>query len=175
MESAIMSLISMAIIMAGTLGMAQSTLSSVDAASASWQQAEARMGEMRRTDLALVAVSVQSAGAVVQITLENDGEIHLNDFPHWNVVVQYYGTDDNYYISRLPYTDGALGNNHWTVTGIFLDAAASDPEVFEPGILNPEEEAVFQIKIDPAVKVGSTNLVSVATPNGIVTQITFNG
>ena len=40
MESAIMSLISMALILVGTLTMAQSTLSSVDTTSESWLQAE---------------------------------------------------------------------------------------------------------------------------------------
>ena len=99
----------------------------------------------------------------------------LNDFPRWDVVIQYTGSDSSYYIKRLPYTGGALGNNQWTVTGIFLDAQASDPEIFEPGILNPDEDVVLQIKLNPGVKSGSTNLASVVTPNGIVAQIIFNG
>ena len=175
MESAIVSLISMTIILVGTLTMAQSTLSSVDTISASWLQAEERVGEIRRTALSLVVVSVQPGGILVDITLGNQGEVALNDFPRWDVVIQYTGSDSNYYIKRLPYTGGALGDNQWTKTGIFLDAQASDPEIFEPGILNPDEEVVLQIKLNPAVKVGSTNLVSVVTPNGIVAQIIFTG
>ena len=101
--------------------------------------------------------------------------VALNDFPRWDVVIQYTGSDNNYYIKRLPYTAGALGNNQWTVTGIFLDAQTSDPEIFDPGILNPDEEVVLQIKLNPAVKALSTNLVSVVTPNGIVSQINFTG
>ena len=165
----------MTIILVGTLTLAQSTLSSVDTTSASWLQAEDRMGEIRRTALTLVVVSVQPGGTLVDITLGNQGEVALNDFPRWDVVIQYTGSDNNYYIKRLPYTAGALGNNQWTVTGIFLDAQTSDPEIFDPGILNPDEEVVLQIKLNPAVKALSTNLVSVVTPNGIVSQINFTG
>jgi len=176
MESAIMSLISMAIILVGTLVMAQGTLDSVDATSASWQQAEKRMGEVRRTDVDSVSVVLQPGNTVLDITLGNQGEVALNDFPRWDVVVQYRGADDNYYIKRLPHTSAdPPGDNQWTVTGIFLDAQASNPEIFEPGILNPEEEAVLQIKLNPVVKSGSTNRVNVTTPNGVVTAMTFNG
>ena len=175
MESAIMSLISMALILVGTLTMAQSTLSSVDTTSESWLQAEERMGEPRRTDLTLVTVSPPPVGALVDITLENQVEVALNKFQRWDVIIQYTGADNNYYIKRLRYTGGAMGDNQWTETGIFLDAPTSDPEIFEPGILNPEEDVVLQIKLNPAVKVGSTNLVGVVTPNGVVTSINFNG
>ena len=175
MESAIVSLISMTIILVGTLTLTQSTLSSVDTISASWLQAEDRMGEIRRTALTLVVVSVQPGGILVDITLGNQGEVALNDFGRWDVVIQYTGSDNNYYIKRLPYTAGALGDNQWTVTGIFLDAQTSDPEIFDPGILNPDEDAVLQVKLNPGVKSASTNLISVVTHNGIVTEIIFNG
>ncbi len=175
MESAIVSLISMAIILLATLTMAETTLTSVDTTSDSWQKAEDRTGEIRRTALTLVVVSVQGGGTLVDTTLKNDGEIALNDFKGWDVIVQYRGTDDSLYIKRLPYTAGALGDNQWTETGIFLDAQSSDPEIFEPGILNPEEEAVLQMKLNPAVKSGSTNRVEIVTPNGIVVSVIFNG
>ena len=71
MESAIVSLISMTIILVGTLTMTQGALSSVDATSASWLEAEERMGEIRRTALTLVVVSVQPGGTLVDITLGN--------------------------------------------------------------------------------------------------------
>ena len=71
METAIISLISMALILVGTLTMDQGALSSVDATADSWQQAEERTGEMRRTNLEALVVSVQ--GTLVDVTLRNGG------------------------------------------------------------------------------------------------------
>ena len=174
METAIISLFSMVIILMSTLTMTQGTLSSVNTTADSLLRAEERVGEIRRTDLALVSVSVQGSGTLVDITLGNQGEVALHDFRWWDVIVKYRGSDDNYYIKWLPYTSGAPGDNQWTKTGIYL-TATSDPEVFEPGIFNPEEEMVLQIKLNPAVKVGSTNLIEVVTPNGVVIPVVFNG
>lgn len=170
-----MSLISMALILIGTLGMTQGMLSSVDTASSSWQQAEERMGNIRRTEINQVSISIQNGGTLLEVTLGNQGEVALRDFKRWDVVVQYYATDNNYYIKRVPYTNDTPGDDQWTVTGIFMDAQASTSELFEPGILNPDEEAVVQIKLSPGIKVGLTNLVSIATPNGVVTPVIFTG
>ena len=174
METAILSLISMAIILAGTMTMAQSTLTSLDATSASWRQAEERMGEIRRTELSEVSVTLSGGGTLIDVTLSNKGEVSLNNFKRWDLVINYTGSDNSYYIKGLAHTDGVLGDNQWRLSGVYLTATTS-PEIFEPNIFNPEEEAVFQIKLNPAVKPGSTNLLEVVTPNGVVTSITFNG
>ena len=58
METAIISLFSMVIILMSTLTMTQGTLSSVNTTADSLLRAEERVGEIRRTDLALVSVSV---------------------------------------------------------------------------------------------------------------------
>ena len=175
MSGAIVSLIFVAIILIGTLAMSQGALSSVDAISGSWKQAEKHTGEMRRTDLALVAASVQAGGAEVIITLENKGDVALDNFPRWDVVVEYYEGNGNYHIRWLPYTEGAPANNEWTVTGIYLDAQGNAPEIFEPDILNPQEQAVLKIKLNPKVGAGSTNRALIVTPNGVVTWVNFNG
>ncbi|HEX77525.1 MAG TPA: hypothetical protein G4O03_03815 [Dehalococcoidia bacterium] len=177
MSSAIVSLISIAIILFGTLAMSQGSFSAVEAISGSWKQAGEWVGEIRRTDLAPVVASVHTEGQIVEITLRNEGEAALGDFPRWDVVVQYYGADGNYYIKWLPYTEGAPDpeNNEWAVSGIYLDAQGGTPEVFEPGILNPQEEVVIQIGLTPGVEVDSTNWAIIVTPNGVVTSVAFNG
>lgn len=65
--------------------------------------------------------------------------------------------------------------NGWTVEGIYLDAGGSVVEVFEPGIFNPDEEMVIQVKIDPAVGGGTTNMVTLSTPNGVSASAAFTG
>lgn len=80
-----------------------------------------------------------------------------------------------YNIKRLEYTEGSLGDNQWTVEGIYMDASTSDPEVFEKGIFNPDEEMVIQMQVDPIVRAASDNLVMVSTPNGISASDIFSG
>ena len=175
MESAIISLISMAIILTGTVTLVRVGISAVDSTSASWQEASNRDREMRGTDIDVVGVSVGGGGADVQLTVGNVGDIHLRDFSRWDVIVQYSGSDNNYYIKRLAYSEGGPSDNQWTLTGIYLNAASSTVEIFEPSILNPQEEALFDLKLSPVVKVGSTNLVSVVTGNGTVATKSFDG
>jgi len=59
----------------------------------------------------------------------------------------------------------------WGVRGIYYAGA---PEVFEQGILNPDEEVVIEINIYPPVKIGTTGRAIVATPNGVSASILFN-
>jgi len=90
------------------------------------------------------------------------------------VIITAFPVTD-YHIERLAYKDGTPGNNEWTVEGIYLDADTSEAEIFEPGIFNPNEEMIVQMKINPAAGEGTTNLATIATPNGISISATFNG
>lgn len=173
MEIAIISLIILSLFLTGTMVVVDGGLLAIDTTSSSWLLAEERMGEARRTEIEIVGISV--AGGFVDITVSNDGGVSLAKFSKWDLVVRYLGTDDKIYIKHLTYTSGVPGNDEWTMTGIFLDAGASDPEVYEPGILNPQEEAVFRMKLQPNVKIGSTNRVDVITPNGVAAEATFTG
>ena len=53
------------------------------------------------------------------------------------------------------------------VSGIYLDAATLTPEVFEPGILNPDEEMVIQAQLSPSVAMTTTNRITISSHNGI--------
>jgi len=173
-ETIIVSLIVMSIILFGALTISQSYLSSQDAILASWREMEERTGERARTDLSPIGAETRSEGTIVEATLSNEGDTKLADFDQWDVIVQYYTTGGDYNIRWLPYTEAAEpGDNQWTVVGIYLDAAAATPEVYEPGILNPGEEIVIRMGVSPPVGVGTTNLATIATPNGISASVIF--
>jgi hypothetical protein len=59
------------------------------------------------------------------------------------------------------------------VEGLYLDASEGTEEVFDPDILNPGEEVVIQIWVSPPVGSPTTNLATVATPNGISASTAF--
>lgn len=175
MENTIVALISIALIVFGALTMSQSSLSSVDSLSGAWKEMEKTAEEMARTSISTLSTSTQSDGAVVEITLKNEGQTKLGDFENWDVIVQYYRASGAYLVKWLPYVEEEPGGNEWTVGGIYLDAANGTPEVFETGIFNPDEEMVVRIKLNPPVGPGTTNLATIATPNGICASATFHG
>jgi len=175
-ETVIVSIIIISIILFGALTMGHSYLSAQDTILVSWQEMQARTEEMARTDLSLVGAVTKSAGAIVEITLRNKGDTRLADFKRWDVVVQYYTASGGYVIKWLPYTPATdPGDNQWTVTGIYLDAAAGTVEVFEPGILDPGEEMVIRMRVSPPVGPATTNLATITTINGISLLVTFSG
>ena len=86
------------------------------------------------------------------------------------MIVQYHGTDSEYYVLWLPYTDGALGYGEWTVNEIYING---NPEEFDPDILNPGEIIEIETKLSPPVAANTTNLIVASTPNGIPASISF--
>ena len=173
METAIVSLICIALVLFGGMTMSRGFLTSVDTSTISLEEMGETGKEIMRTELATLTASQPSAD-IVNVTLENNGQTKLADFDKWDVIVQYYDSGGSYYIKWLPYTEGTLGDNEWEKVGIYLDAGAGTPEVFEPNVLNPGEEIKISAKLNPTVGAGTTNLVVVSTPNGIPASISFS-
>ncbi len=174
METAIVALIAMALMVLGGVTMSQGFLSSADTTTAGLEEMSETAGEIMRTELSILSAT-QPAADTLEVTLRNSGQTKLANFARWDIIVQYYDGGASYYVKWLDHTEGALGNDEWKKTGIYLDAGTSNPEVFEPGILNPGEEIVIEAKLDPSVGQGTTNLVVVSTPNGIPVSISFPG
>jgi len=173
METAIVSIICIALIVVGGMTMSQSFLSSVDSTTLELEEVSERGEEILRTDLSALTTSLPSA-SILEVSLGNSGQTKLSDFGKWDVIVQYYDDGSSYHVRWLPYTDETPGDNEWTVKGIYLDAGSQTPEVFESGIMNPGEEMIIEAKLSPSVGVETTNLVITSTPNGIPASITFS-
>ena len=135
MTHAIISLLSIAIILAGTLALAGTSCSAVDLVFSSWQGMAESTGQMARTRISRPADDddVGTQGSHVKVVLENTGQAGVADFSRWDIIVQYYGTDNSYYIKRLPYSAGPPGDNQWAMTGIFQDTQTLKPDVFRAG------------------------------------------
>ncbi len=174
MESAIVSVVCIALLVLGWTTMSQGYMASVDSTAVELGQMSERSGEIMRTELSALAASQPSAD-ILEVDLGNIGQTKLGSFDNWDVIVKYYDSVAAYHIQWLTYTTGALGNNQWTKKGIYLDAATEDPEVFEPGLLNPGEEIIIQAKLSPTVGQGTDNMVVVSTPNGVPVSIAFIG
>jgi hypothetical protein len=170
METLIVSLLCIALVVFGGMTMSQGFLTSVDASTTGLEEIGQRDENIMRTELSSVSAS-QPASETLEVTLENSGQTKIADFNKWDVIVQYYDDAGIYYTKWLPYTEETLGDNEWEVVWIRLDG---ETEAFEPNVLNPAEQIMIRAQLDPPVGAGTTNMVVVATPNGIPASAYFS-
>ncbi|MDD5093383.1 MAG: hypothetical protein PHV74_03250 [Dehalococcoidia bacterium] len=176
METILIAVVCIALILFGALTLSQVSLSSTDEISIAWRQMEDNSGDIARTEITSMGAETQNAGAIVELTLENTGETKLRSFEKWDVIIQYHDDPNNdIFIKRVPYAEAAPADNEWTVEGIYMDAGTGTPEVFESGIFNPDEEMVIRMQLSPTILAGTTNTITVATPNGVSASAIFIG
>lgn len=172
MSTALVSIVIAALLLASVALVAQASFTSVASLADAWKDMGVRTGEVARTDIEVVDTTRQSQ--LVDVIIRNSGETSLMDFKMWDVVVQYYQSSGTYYQKRLPYTATAPpGNNEWTVIGVYLDAGTQTPEVYQPGILDPEEELLIRLKLSPAASGGGPHRVIVGSSAGVTVTGTF--
>jgi flagellar protein FlaF len=168
METAITVLIMSALLILSIVGLSQTALSTQASLAESSGQMQERVGERARTSLTALGAQTSSAGDSVQITLKNSGSTKLADLQNWDVILQYSDGPTQW---AMWYPNGD-GSNHW-VEQNYQAASTLAPEVINPGILDPGEEAVVTVTVSPPVGSGTTNLAVVAVPNGISASTVF--
>ncbi len=172
METAIISIITVALIVVGGMTMSQGFLNSVDTTTSGLNQVALRDHEALRTNISIIGTSLPAADTV-KVIVSNAGQTKLTGFDKWDLIVQYYDSQGDSYSKWLPYTSGAPGANQWTVTGIYIDAASAEEEVFEPGLFNPSEQIIIEAKLSPSFGSGTANQVLISTPNGVRASAIF--
>jgi archaellum component FlaF (FlaF/FlaG flagellin family) len=166
MEHTIPALVLAAILIIGGVLMAGVTSSSVDKVNQSWRDIEALSEERLGTDLTVVSTQVTGGGADVTVVLGNEGRTPVREPSLMDVIINYEGTDDQRYVLWIRYTDGALQDNTWTVTGISGDYR-------NPGVFDAGEEMTIQIRLNPATKDGPDRWLVIATETGVSYSIYF--
>ncbi len=172
METIVVVLVCIALIVFGVMTMAQGFMTSTDSAALSMEDITVTKGEIMRTDISLIDARQIGAG-LLEVTLGNTGQMKLASFSKWDVIIQYYDVDQNYYTQWLQYTGDTPNDNQWHKIGIYLDAGDETAEAFEPGILNPEEEMKIEAKLNPSPRTGTTVDAIISTPNGVRDSISF--
>jgi len=168
METALISLVCVAILVVGISTMVMSSFNAASTVADSLKGMEEQASEIRRTEIGAADNPGIGAGDFY-ITVENDGETNLSQFSRWDVIVRYLGDDVVDYIKYLEYTtDNPPGDDRWTVDGIYLPNG--EPEVWDPNILNPGEKMELLIDLNPIIDKGTTGRITISTPNGVVSQ-----
>lgn len=173
METAIVSIICIALIVFGGMTMSHGFMTSVDSSTAGLAQVSNQNETIMRTELTPVStdVTLASGPSLLQIVLQNTGQTKMADYAKWDFIVQYYESSGAYHVNWLPYQASGGGTNNWTVGWIHING---QPEKFEPNVLNPEEQIMLQAYLDPPVGAGTTNMVVISTPSGVTSSAYFS-
>jgi archaellum component FlaF (FlaF/FlaG flagellin family) len=169
MAHVVVTLFTVAAIVAGAVMLSGASLSSANDASAAWERMTSRTGQAFRTELELITADIQGSGQDIDISVRNSGQTSLTDFSWWDVVIEYYSQAGNsdLNIARLSSTSTPPASGQWALEGIFMDAVMEEAEVYERNVLNPGEEMTIRLNISPAIPADTDNLVTIAAPNGI--------
>jgi len=170
MVVAVVAIICIAMIVMGGMTLSQGILTSADAAAVNFEEISALEGEITRTDLTILRAAKLSWSDYLRVTVANSGQTKLANFDKWDVIVNYEDSGGTLYTRWLPYTVASPLGNEWQNARIGLYGPV---EFFEPGILNPLEEMVALINLNPALGNATSGSVSVATPNGVYTSFPF--
>lgn len=173
METILTAFIVITLILFAALTIFTGYLTAQDTLRAAWQEMEDRLAAQRRTDLTPLLAETQSSGAVIELTLRNEGDTRLTDFDAWDVMTQYYTAPGDYQILWFRYVEDEPASGEWCVIGIYLDAATATPEMYEPGILNPGEEMLLRLRVVPPVGPNTTNLAVISTDTGVTMSMMF--
>jgi hypothetical protein len=173
METAIVSIICIALIIFGGMTMSNGFISNMDAGTAGLEQAGNRNEMIMRTELMPVSTNITlvAGPTPLEVVLQNTGQTKAADFEKWDIIVQYYDNSGGYHVVWLPYSNTGGGTNEWGVGWIHING---QPEMIEPNVLNPGEQIMLQTWLDPEVGSGTTNMITVSTPSGVTSTTYFS-
>ncbi|NQU96168.1 MAG: hypothetical protein HQ548_00805 [Chloroflexi bacterium] len=175
MSTAVTSLISLVVMLVIAFTALGSVFTVMDATGDTLTAQNERTHIVLRSDVAASAAATSTrldGHSDVDVTLANQGDLSYALFSRWDVTAHYTHIDGTNESVWAPYTT-TLADDSWIVQQIYLDAAASTAEVLEPGLLNPEEEALFRIRLAPPAEPGTTGWITVTPPEGPPTNISF--
>jgi len=154
--------------------MSQNFFTSWDTSTDEFANISDRNMAVLQTDITTLSSQVVPGCDYVEISLKNRGQTAIADFEQWDFIVQYYDSQDSYYVTYLDYVEGEPANNQWTVKGIYINAGNQTAEILETGILNPEEEIIVRARIYPKVSTHTISLATVSIPTGVTDSIHFS-
>ena len=172
MSNAISTLMMIALMLATVSFLAQGSFTAMAQLSDAWTVREERRIVDARTSITSNGVSYATPS--VDVTVRNNGAESVRGFSKWDVLVQYYEADGTFHSKWVPHTSAtAPGDDQWTVTGIYLDAATLKAETTQPGILDPLEELILRVTVSPAADATANNRIVIGTSSGITLSAPF--
>ena len=177
MGTALTSLIALFLVIGTTITAVNTVLDSGSARAVSLAVSDERLVVELETSVSLVSAtaSTDADSTRVDIVITNDGNRSLGSFDEWDVTVRYEqnGAPEETVV-HLSYS-ATESDNTWTDASFWIDYDNSVVELIEPGRLNPLEEMLMRIRLNPLVQSSTTGEVTVTTPTGLTGTIFFDG
>lgn len=170
MAEAIVTIVCIAMIVVACMTLSQGIMTSADTTALSVNTISVRQGDIMRTGIVTVRATELVWGNYLRVTVKNSGQTKLASFDRWDVIVSYQDSTNQTYSTWLKNVDTPPGSNQWQEARIGLEGPV---EFFEPGILNPSEEMVVLARLAPPPEAGSSGVVTVTTPNGVESSMSF--
>ncbi|GEM_PF-2328006 len=151
-------------------------MNAIDIASAAGKENGKVLTEKSLTSVDAISASYDTGGGHTWIIVKNDGHTDLGDWEKWDVFIHYRNPNPNNYMQfvRLTYSSTyPPGNNEWAKQGIYIDQAATIPEQYEPGRLNPGEYVKLYLKVSQSIKNNTQVYIKASTPNGLSDNIQY--
>jgi hypothetical protein len=165
METAIVSLVCVAILLIGTVTTMFTSFKAATTVSESLKEMEEQSAEIRRTD---ISADIPYYSSTLHMWVQNDGQTNLAHFEKWDIIAEYEASGTKYLVYLTKDGDTDPENNEWALYGIYLPDGSN--EVYDPGILNPGEEARIEIQLYPAPSRYTTARIITSTENGVTAQ-----
>jgi hypothetical protein len=163
MESVLTTLFTAIVVIISMVTMVVSSLNSANLISDSFKTIEERINSERGTSIDVEHADI--IGDLVFISIKNDGNYNLEQFEKWTVLIQAQDNVTHY----LQYVEGTSpGEGEWAVQGIFLPD--TNPEIFDPGILNPWETVILVLNVPVIFQSGFAARPIISTANGVTCQ-----
>lgn len=175
MGNALISVIALAIMIAGVFAMLGSLFDSNTTTSRALVDEGIALSEIVQARIA--TTRAQTSGDAVRtnvdVTIANIGNVDYGDMSKWHITVEYRGSSGELEIKQLLFSD-ATSDNKWMLLAIYEDAATALREIIDPEVLNPREEMVIRLRLNPAVQEDTNGRVVVTPPIGEPATILFS-
>lgn len=152
-----------AAIIASILLLAQTIFAASSAQANGLREASRITLERARTRVSVASMNATDAsgGTNIAVRVDNKGEISIVKAAEMDVLVRYTQTNGSLKVERLAYSAScAPPDNQWCRFSLV-------PDALNPALWDPGEQAQIDVRLVPAVQVGTTATIVVVTPNGI--------
>ncbi|AKG54239.1 hypothetical protein DGWBC_1612 [Dehalogenimonas sp. WBC-2] len=163
METIFVSLIAIVMVVLSTIFMVTTSMNSAEKISDSLKNLDTQSTSIQLTAIDANFIGVQEQ--LIQISVANIGQRDMTDLTQWDVMLQRQDGG----ITRLSLSPAPdPGANQWAIEHIYIPNGTL--EIFDPGILNPDEYMIILINAGMAPGNGEVFKITVATSNGITSQ-----